>query len=177
MQNRPVPKPRDGLDVGRVLVASHDDLSSRWKHPPQECLDSLAGRIRIRSAESLLEHSAPHPLSGPHRPTPSQLDVVEAVDEERRPDDEVHVHGPVLAVFEGPEPVEDEGLSGRGPGAEAFVEEETVAAEAVGEGADGRVGDPVFAGDLAQGGAGDETMEDELEEPGALQPVGRREGL
>jgi hypothetical protein len=35
----------------------------------------------------------------------------------------------------------------------------------------------MFTGDRAQCGAGDETMEDEFEEPGALQPVGRREGL
>jgi hypothetical protein len=160
-----------------VLVASQHDLPLRWNHPPQQCLDSLAGRIRIGSAVSLLEHGAPRPLRGPHRPTAPQLDVVEAVDEERRADDEVHVHGPVLAVFEGPEPVEDEGLGGRGFRAEAFVEEEAVATQAVREGPDGRVGDLMFPGDLAQCGAGDETMKDELEESGALQPVGRREGL
>ena len=35
VQDRPVPKPRDGPDVGRMLVASQHDLAPRWNHPPQ----------------------------------------------------------------------------------------------------------------------------------------------
>jgi hypothetical protein len=57
------------------------------------------------------------------------------------------------------------------------VEEQAVAAEAVAEGPDRRVGDPVFPGNLTEGGAGDEAVEDGLEELGALQPVAGGEGL
>jgi len=80
-------------------------------------------------------------------------------------------------VFEGPEPVEDEGLSGRGPGPEVFVEEQTVAAEAFGLALQGAVGDTEFAADLAQTGAADEAMEEGFEELCVSQPIGGREGL
>ena len=52
-----------------------------------------------------------------------------------------------------------------------------VAAEPVTQGTDRRVGDLVFTGDLAKGGAGDEAVEDELEQVGALEPIGGGEGL
>jgi len=80
-------------------------------------------------------------------------------------------------VFESPEAVEDEGFSGRRPGAELLVEEQAVTAEAFGLALEGAVGDAELAADLAQARAADEAMEEGFEEPGVSQPVGGREGL
>jgi hypothetical protein len=57
------------------------------------------------------------------------------------------------------------------------VEQEAVAAEAVGKALDGGVGDAELAGDLAVAGAGDFGAEDGIEEVGAAEPVGGGEGL
>ena len=92
-------------------------------------------------------------------------------------DQEVEVHGPVLALLEGTEAVEDQGLVGRLAGPSDLVEEEAVAAEALGEALEGAVGDAHLAGDLAQAGAGDQTQEEGAEEVAAAQPVGGGEGL
>jgi hypothetical protein len=82
-----------------------------------------------------------------------------------------------LAVLEGPETIEDEGLAGTRLRPSLFMEEQAMTAEAVRESSDRGVGDPELAGDLAESGAGDETMKGGLEEVGALQPVGGGEGL
>ena len=90
---------------------------------------------------------------------------------------EVEVEGPVLPVLEGPEPVEDEGLGGRCPGAKPLVEEEAVSPEPLGLVLDGGVGGIELAGDLAIAGATDEAPEEGPQKLGTPQPVGRGEGL
>jgi hypothetical protein len=57
------------------------------------------------------------------------------------------------------------------------VEEETVATEPLTQALDRAVGDPELSGDLAEGGAGQKTMEDGLEERGLAEPVRRLERL
>jgi hypothetical protein len=95
----------------------------------------------------------------------------------RGSDQQIQVEGPVLAVFEGPESVEDEGLSGRRPGSELLVEEQAMAAEAFGLTLQRAVGDTEFTADLSQARAADETVEEGFEQLGVSQPVGGREGL
>jgi hypothetical protein len=67
-------------------------------------------------------------------------------------------------VLEGPEPVEDERLSGGLRRSILLMEQEAMAPEAVREASDGGVGDAGLSGDLAKTGAGDEAVEDGLEE-------------
>jgi len=57
------------------------------------------------------------------------------------------------------------------------VKEQAVAAQAVTQAPNGRVGDAALASDLAQAGAGDEAVEDPIEEVRAPQPVGCGKGL
>ncbi len=56
------------------------------------------------------------------------------------------------------------------------MEEQAVSAEAVADAADGGVGDAPGAGDLTEGGAADELVEDVGQEVGTAQPVGGGEG-
>jgi hypothetical protein len=57
------------------------------------------------------------------------------------------------------------------------VEEQAVTAEAVTQPSDRGVRDAALAGDLAQAGAGNETVEDRLQEVGPSQPIAGRKGL
>jgi hypothetical protein len=57
------------------------------------------------------------------------------------------------------------------------VEEQAVAPQALDQALDGGVGDLAFVGDLAEGGAGEDAVEDGPEEVGSAEPVGGREGL
>ena len=68
-------------------------------------------------------------LSGPHRAATAKLSLTHPVDIVRGADQQVQVEGPVLAVLEGPETVEDQRFVGSPLGAELFVKEQTVAAE------------------------------------------------
>ena len=72
--------------------------------------------------------------------------------------------------------VEDERL-GQDRGPEGLEQEQAVASEALALALDGAVGDIELAGDLAQGGAAEEAVEDRSEQAGVLEPVGEGEGL
>jgi hypothetical protein len=95
----------------------------------------------------------------------------------RGSDQQVQVEGPILAVFEGPEPVEDEGLAGRGARPKLFVEEQAVTAEAFGLALQCAVRDTELAADLSQAGPADEAVEEGFEELGVSQPIAGGEGL
>jgi hypothetical protein len=71
----------------------------------------------------------------------------------RRPDQEVDVHRPVLAVLEGPKSVEDERLARRLLGAHSFMKEQAMSAQTVGQAAYGGVRDTGLSRDLTQPGA------------------------
>jgi hypothetical protein len=80
-------------------------------------------------------------------------------------------------VLEGTEAVQDQRLAGSALGFVSLMEEEAVAAEALAQSLDGAVGDTRLACDLAKAGAGDEPVEDGLEEVSTSQPIGGGEGL
>jgi hypothetical protein len=121
-----------------------------------------------------------HPLFSlgrPHGAATTKFSLSYAVNEVRRTDEQVQVEGPILAVLEGPEPVEDQGFAGRGAGPKLFVEERAVTAEAFGLALQCAVRDTELAADLAQAGPADETMKEGFQEVGVPQPIGGREGL
>ena len=60
---------------------------------------------------------------------------------------------------------------------EPFVEEEAVAAEALGLAQDGGGRDLEVTGDLSIGGAGEKAEEEQARKIGSAEPVGGREGL
>lgn len=119
-----------------------------------------------------LEKLAFLPLGRPHRAAPPQLGLTEAIDVVGRANEQVQIEGPVLAVLEGPEAVENEGLGGRFAGSQPLVEEQAVSAEALGLVLDGAVVDTELAADLAQARSADQTMKEPLEEVGVPEPVG-----
>ena len=172
-----IPQSLHGSWIRLVFVAAKDDVPARWDDPAEQLFDLFLGGPRIGASERLLQDRAFQPLCGPHRAAAPELSVVEAVDEVRDSDQEIDVHRPVLAVLEGAEAIKNEGLSRRRSGPHGLVEEEAVSAEAIAEAADGGVGDALFAGDLSQGGAGNETVEDGLEEIPPTEPVVDGEGL
>ena len=75
------------------------------------------------------------------------------------------------------EAIDDQRLADRGGRAVGGEIEQGVAREPGSQGHDGAVGAAGLAGDLAQAGAGEQTVEDRLEEFGPLQVVGGGEGL
>jgi hypothetical protein len=107
-------------------------------------------------------------LSGPHGATATQLGITQAVDEVRASDEQIQVHRPVLAVFEGAEAVQDQGFFGGGAGPFPFVKQETVPTEMLGQSLNGAVGDTGLAGDLSKARAGDESVEEGFKEIGAF---------
>jgi hypothetical protein len=125
-----------------------------------ELLDGVARGLRVRPAAARLERGPLALLTRPHRAATTQLRVVEAVDEVRVADEYVQVVGPVLAVLEGAQAVENEALAGGAPRAQRLVEEKAVASEAIGLALDRAVGDAELARDLAQPGAAQEAVED-----------------
>ena len=106
MNERSALQSSDCARIGRVLVAPELDGASQRHDAAEQRLDSFSGRLRIRSAKSLLESLALYGLRRPHRAAPPQLRIVEAVDEETGPHDQVDIHRPVLAVLEGPETIQ-----------------------------------------------------------------------
>ena len=72
---------------------------------------------------SVLESGSFTPLCGSHRATPAKLRFSDAVNKMRGADQKIEVEGPVLAVFEGPEAVENDRFDGGRLGAKPFVEE------------------------------------------------------
>ena len=82
-----------------------------------------------------------------------------------------------MALFEGPEAVEDEGFVGGFFGTKVFVKEQAVATEAIHLALDGAVGEAELAADLAQAGAAHQSMEERFEEVVSFQPVVGGEGL
>jgi hypothetical protein len=84
---------------------------------------------------------------------------------------EVQVEGPVLAVLEGAKPVQHEGFAGSVSWTQSFMEEKTVSAEAFAETLDRTFGNVHLTGDLSEPGAGDQTVEEGLEELWSAEPV------
>jgi hypothetical protein len=87
------------------------------------------------------------------------------------------VHRPILAVLEGSKAIEDQRLIGRLIGKVLLMKEKTVSAEAVGQASNRGVGDASLARDLAKSRAGNQAMEDGLEEVASAEPVVGGEGL
>ncbi len=80
-------------------------------------------------------------------------------------------------MLEGPQAVEHEGLGRAARRPDRFEEQQAVAPEALGLALHRAVGDGELAGDLAQGRAADEAMEEGRQSVGDLEPVGGGEGL
>ena len=166
-----------GSGIGLMFVGA-DRGRGAWGHDaPDQLLNALAGRLGVWTSVSPLEQGPLRLLRGPHRAAPAQLGVAHAVDEVRGSDEQVQVEGPVLAVLEGPEAVEHERLIGCPFGADLFMKEQAVAAEALHLSLNGAVGDAELAADLTQTGAADEAMEEGFEKTRMSQPIAGREGL
>jgi hypothetical protein len=161
-----------------VLVALQQQGAGPAGHAAQQGLDLPARGLRVGPSVPPLELLAPAALAASQGPRASQRRVVEAVEEVRPCAGEVvEVERPVLAQLVAPQPVEHErlvGCSGRGA---VVLEEQAVSAEPPGLVEDGGVGAAEHVGDLAVAGAGAELTQDGGLQLGALEPVGRAEGL
>ena len=122
-----------------MLVCPKNDVPAGWHYTAKQLPHLLFRRARIGSAEFLLELEASLLLLGTHRAAPAELGVVEAVHEQRLPDDQVQVHRPILAVFKGAKSVQDDGLSGASRRPHPFLEEEAMPPQPVAEPSNGRV--------------------------------------
>jgi hypothetical protein len=80
----------------------------------------------------------------------AQFPIIEGTDEVRGAHEEIGVHGRVLAVFEGSESIEDEGLTRSCRGSILLEKEKAVAAEAIGVTTHGGVRDAGLPSDLAK---------------------------
>src|SRR4029453_6081245 len=100
------------------------------------------------------------------------LGVVEAVDVVRGADHEVQVEGPVLAVLEGAEAVEDDRLARPALRPVLLEKEQAVAPEALALALHAAVREAERARDLAQRRAVDQAVEERAEPVRDLEPVG-----
>jgi hypothetical protein len=160
-----------------MLIRADRGKAASGHDPANELLHTLPGRLGIRAAVALLEKRPFQPLRRSHRAAAAKLGVAEAVDEVRGTDQEVQIEGPVLAVFEGAEAVEDEWFRGGLLRSLLLMEEQAVSTEPLGLALEGAVGDTEFAADLAQAGPADEAMKEGDQKVGASQPVAGGEGL
>jgi hypothetical protein len=160
-----------------VFVGSNNDCAARLDDTAKQLLDLFLSRLGVWSSELLFENPPLDRLSRPHRATSSQLRIVEPVDEVGCADQEIDVHGPVLAVFEGSKTVEDQRLFGRLVWTALLVKKKTMSAKAVREASHCGVGDACLSRDLTKSGAGNEAVEDGLEEVASAEPVVDGKGL
>jgi hypothetical protein len=96
----------------------------------------------------LLEPRTLSLLRGPHGATTAQFSFTDPVDIVRGTDQEIQIEGPVLAVFEGSEAIEDEGFRWRCSRSQTFMEEQAVSAETLGLALERAVGDAELSADL-----------------------------
>jgi hypothetical protein len=160
-----------------VFVGSKHDCATRFDDTAKQLLDLFLGRLGVRSSEPLFENPPLDLLSRPHRATSSQLRIVEAVDEVGCADQEIDVHGPVLAVFEGSKTVEDQRLFGRLVWTALLVKKKTMSAKAIGQTSYCGVRDTGLSRDLTKSGTGNQAMKDGLEKVASAEPVVDGEGL
>ena len=177
MADLAIRKACEGLRIGRVLVGGEDHRGAWRNDPPDELGDGLPRRLGVRPPVGGLERGALAPLARPQGAAAAKLGVVEAVDVVRGPDQEVQVEGPVLAVLEGPQAVEHQRLGRCALRPERLEQQQAVASQALALALHAAVGEAELAGDLAQGRAADEAMEEGAEPVRVLEPVGGGEGL
>jgi hypothetical protein len=177
MSNPAIRETPKGARVGRMFVGADRGRRTRWNDPADQFLNALSGGLGIGPSVALLKVRSFPPLRGSHGATSAKLCLVESVHVMGDPDEQVEIKGPVLAVLEGPEAIEDQRFLGRATGSHLLLKEKTMPPQAFGLALHGAVGDAELATDLAQAGAADQAMEEGLEEPCVFQPVARREGL
>jgi hypothetical protein len=132
-----------------MFIGAKYGLSARSNDAAKQLLDLSLGGSGVGSSVPFFKDRPLLLLRGPHRATSPKLRIVEAVDEMRGADQEIDVHGPILAVLEGSKAIQDEGLSGRVLGSHLLLEEQAVSAESVGDPSYGGVGDAGLSGNLA----------------------------
>jgi hypothetical protein len=137
-----------------VLVAVELEAPGAGGDDAQHTGDLALDRTRVGTPERALQLGAAAALARGHAATAAELGVGEAVDIVREPPDHEQVlGGVVLAVLEGAQAVQGQRLGELALGAQALVEEQAVAAEAVRLAHDRlrRAGE--LAGELAVAGA------------------------
>jgi hypothetical protein len=172
MPDHPIPQSPKGLWVGSVVVRADLHGASHGHDAPDQLLHGPAGGLGIRPPVAGLQRALALPLLGGVGAAPAKLRVVEAVDEVGLPDQEVQVEGPVVAGFERAEAIQHQGLAGRAPRPELFVDEQAVAAQALDLALDREGLDAELTGDLAEAGAAQDAPEERPQEIWTLEPVG-----
>ena len=177
MENGPIFQPSDRPWIGLVFVRPKNDLTARWHDAAQQLLDLSFRRSGIGSTELGLELEASLFLCRPHRSAPAEFRIIESVDKERLPHDQVQVHRPVLAVFEGAEAIEHDRLTRAACRPQLFIPQQAVPSQPIAEPSDGRVRDTEFSRNLSEPGTGDKTMKRRRKEPRTSKPIVDGEGL
>jgi hypothetical protein len=165
------------LRIDPVFIGENRRHAAFGHAASDEFLNTLQGGLSIGTSMGLLEQGPLSLLRGPHRATTAQFSLTHPVDEMRSPHKQVQVEGPVLAVLKSPKTVKDQGLVRARFGANLFMKEKAVAAEAFRLVLECAVGDAKLTADLAKAGAADEPMEKNFQKVGISQPVGGGEGL
>jgi len=160
-------------------VAIREDLGTAadGDDPGDKLLDAAPRRGRIGTAIDGLELYAPSALSARHRAHPTELGVLEPIDEVGTSNQQIEVEWPILAELEASESIEDHRLARRIPGTQRLVKEQAVTSQAFYVTLNGRMRYSDFPGDLSIPRTTQNTREHDSLELGKPQPVGRRESL
>ena len=111
------------LGIGLVFIGEDRRNAACGHDASDKFLDTLAGGLGKGGSMFFLKTDPFLPLRAAHPATAAQLGLPYPVYEVRGSDEQIQVEGPVLAVFEGPEAVENQGLVGRCLGARLLMEE------------------------------------------------------
>lgn len=138
----------------------------------------LLDRARIGSSEHFLQASPLGSLRCGHAAAAAALALGEAVDKVAAlAGQHMEVRGPVLAVLEALEAVENERFSDLPSGVALVVKQQAMAPQASGLAEDGLGGDSLGTGDLPVGAAGEELVKQRGQQVGPFEPVVRAKGL
>jgi hypothetical protein len=163
--------------VGLVFIGPKNDRATRLDHTPEQLLDLFLRRLRVGPSKLFFEDSSFYLLSGPHRAASPQLRIIESINEVGWTDQEVDVHGPVLAVLEGSKAIKDKRLVGRVLGTVLLMEKKTMSTEAVRQAPYRGVGDARLSCNLAKSRTGNEAVKHGFEEVASAEPVVSGKGL
>jgi len=166
-----------GLGIGPVFVGKDRRHAAFGHAASEELLDTLPGGLGIGTSMRFLEQGPFLLLSRSHRAASTQLGLTHSINEMRSSHEQVQVEGPVLAVLESPEAVENQGFAWGRFGAKLFMEEQAVATEAFCLVLKRAVRDTELTTDLAKTGSPDEAVEEGFQEIGVSQPVAGGKGL
>jgi hypothetical protein len=176
--NSPAAKRAQGSWISGMLIRSDGERARFWRDQADQGRDARLELERAGPAKALLEGQAAAALGGAHATLATQLSVRDPIDEVRPgTDGEIEVERVILTEGKALEAIDDQRLHDRKPRAMMVEEEQGVATQPGRMGHDGGLVAAGLARDLAEAGAGEQSLGNGFQQLRAFEVVGSGEGL